>query len=58
MEVETLPSPVNNSTMINFSHDNVTATGTSPVHGGYNNTTIINDKTVIGGGPGPEGSPV
>ena len=58
MEVESLPSPVDNSTMINFSHGNVTATGTSPIHGGYNDTTIINDKTVIGGVPGPEGSPV
>ena len=58
MEVESLPSPVVNSTMINFSHGNVTATGTSPTHGGYNDTTIINDKTVIGGVPGPEGSQV
>ena len=58
MEVESLPSPVDNSTMINFSHGYVTATGASPIHGGYDNTTIINNKTVIGGVQGPEGSPV
>ena len=58
MEVESLPSPVDNSTMIDFSQANVTNSFSTPKVGSYNDTTIITDQTIIGGVPGPEGSPV
>ena len=59
MEVEILPSPVDNSTIIHVSQGNVTVIGRTFVAGGYDDTTVIRDQTVMGGIiPGPDASPV